>query len=389
MTALSDVLGRGLASARPADPSAGTVYFSTDVSALERYSGTTWETFAASGLTLEAVMDALGTAQLVAGTGIGLAYDDAALSGVGTITIASTVTQYTDEMARDALGTALTAGAGISVTPNDGSDTIAIASTITQYTDEMARDALAAALVAGSNVTITPNDGADTITIAASAGAGYTDEQVRDVIGAALVAGSGVTITVNDGADTITIAASGGGGSVSPYGPLISGRLYNFNSFYGGGVATNNTTAARLYGMPFLVPEAVTVDRLHCTVMAATASNVRMGIYQAGSDGLPGGLVIDGGEVASAGIAERLLTISQALTAGRYWLACQTDVALAMATHTSTGAVSVLGYPSNSISGPGHIGVYRTVAYGALPNPFGTITAYLATATPIVSVRAA
>lgn len=79
---------------------------------------------------------------------------------------------YTDEDARDAIGTALTAGTGISVTVNDGANTITLASTITQYTDEMARDALGVALTAGTGITITPNDGADTITIAATGGGG-------------------------------------------------------------------------------------------------------------------------------------------------------------------------------------------------------------------------
>lgn len=79
------------------------------------------------------------------------------------------------------------------------------------YTDENARDAIGAALVAGAGITITPNDGADTITIAGS----YTDEDARDAIGSALVAGAGITITPNDGANTITVAATGGSGSVS------------------------------------------------------------------------------------------------------------------------------------------------------------------------------
>lgn len=76
------------------------------------------------------------------------------------------------------------------------------------YTDEQARDAIGTALVAGTNVTITVNDGADTITIDSSGGGGYTAENARDDIGTALVAGTGAKITVNDGADTITIAAS-------------------------------------------------------------------------------------------------------------------------------------------------------------------------------------
>ena len=114
---------------------------------------------------------------------------------------------YTDENARDAIATALTAGTGITVTPNDGADTITVATTITQYTDEMARDALGTALTAGSGITITPNDGADTITVASSI-TQYTDENARDALGTALVAGSGITVTVNDAGDTITLAST-------------------------------------------------------------------------------------------------------------------------------------------------------------------------------------
>lgn len=72
---------------------------------------------------------------------------------------------YTDEMARDAIGTALTNGTGISISVNDGADTITISTTITQYTDEMARDALGTALTEGYLIDIAVNDGSDTITL--------------------------------------------------------------------------------------------------------------------------------------------------------------------------------------------------------------------------------
>jgi len=50
-----------------------------------------------------------------------------------------------------------------------------IASGATAYTDEAARDAIGTALVAGSGITITVNDGADTITVAVTGGgAGFT-----------------------------------------------------------------------------------------------------------------------------------------------------------------------------------------------------------------------
>lgn len=103
------------------------------------------------------------SAERVLTQGTGITVTDGGANGA--VTIATTITQYTDEMARDALGSAIVGGTGITVTPNDGADTITIATTITQYTDEMARDALGTALVAGNGIDITVNDGADTILI--------------------------------------------------------------------------------------------------------------------------------------------------------------------------------------------------------------------------------
>lgn len=119
---------------------------------------------------------------------------------------------YTDEMARDALATALTAGAGITITPNDGADTITVASSITQYTDEMARDALGTALVAGSNVTITVDDAANTITIAASGGGGsYTTEEAQDAAAALFTPDDGdIDFTYNDATPSITATIKAG-----------------------------------------------------------------------------------------------------------------------------------------------------------------------------------
>lgn len=113
-----------------------------------------------AGLTGGGDLSADRTLAVGAGTGIIVNADDVAID-----------TTAEAERIRDTMGTALVAGTGITITPNDGADTITVASSITQYTDEQVRDAIGAALVAGSNITITVNDGADTITIAAS-GAG-------------------------------------------------------------------------------------------------------------------------------------------------------------------------------------------------------------------------
>ncbi len=111
---------------------------------------------------------------------------------------------YTDEQARDAIGTALVAGSFVTITVNDGADTITVAVDNAAML-EAVRDMLATALVAGSNVTITPNDGSDTITIAATGGGGsYTDEEAQDSVGNILVDSSTIDFTYNDATPSIT-----------------------------------------------------------------------------------------------------------------------------------------------------------------------------------------
>lgn len=156
---------------------------------------------AAATPSLEAIYDAIASS-ITAGTGISVSSND----GSNTTTITNTITQYTDEMARDALGSAIIAGSGILVSVDDNSNTITLTS---QYAatpiDEAVRDIIGATLVAGTGMTVTVNDAANTITLASSGS--YTSENARDDIGAALVAGGGISINVNDPADTITISS--------------------------------------------------------------------------------------------------------------------------------------------------------------------------------------
>lgn len=125
------------------------------------------------------------------------------------------------ELARDAVGAALTAGSNVSVAVNDAGDTITISATNT--TDqEVVRDTIAAALVAGTGVSIVHDDAANTITITATGGGSTDPEVVRDTVAAALRAGTGISISSDDAGDTITITATGGGGGgTSPGGARV------------------------------------------------------------------------------------------------------------------------------------------------------------------------
>lgn len=113
------------------------------------------------------------------------------------------------EFIRDTMGTALTAGSNISITPNDGADTITIAVTgITSYPgDEAIQDLVGAMLADSTSIDFTYDDTAGTFT------AIVTPEAIQDMLNPAtgfIVAGSGMSITYDDTANTLTFASTGG-----------------------------------------------------------------------------------------------------------------------------------------------------------------------------------
>lgn len=149
----------------------------------------------------EQARDAVGTA-LVAGTNVDINVNDAA----NTITISASGIGLDAEGVRDTIGNALRAGTNIELNINDAADTITIATTALDA--EGVRDTIGATLVAGSNIAINVNDAANTITVAAT----MDQEVIRDTIATALVAGDNISIVHDDAANTITITAFGGGG---------------------------------------------------------------------------------------------------------------------------------------------------------------------------------
>jgi hypothetical protein len=76
-----------------------------------------------------------------------------------------TLTTALSESIDDRVAALIQNGTGITWTYNDAAGTLTPAVTITQYTDEQARDAIGTALLGTTNqITVTVNDGADTIT---------------------------------------------------------------------------------------------------------------------------------------------------------------------------------------------------------------------------------
>ncbi len=148
-----------------------------------------------------------GVTSIVAGTAIGVS------GATGAVTVNNTGV------------TSIVAGTGISI--SGGTGAVTVNSTITQYTDELAQDAVGTILTDSSTIDFTYNDGANTITAAMIANSSTQKVEITKNSGAVVgtrkqlnfIEGSNVTLTVADDAGNdqvdITIAATGASGAPS------------------------------------------------------------------------------------------------------------------------------------------------------------------------------
>ena len=196
-----------------------------------------------------------GFATATGGSG-GTVESDASLSGDGSSgTPLGVDPDWVDERARDALETALTAGTGITITPDDAADTITIAVTVPYTVSDRNKlaaihsDATQPQLSAAAIKTLYESN-ADTNafttaeqTKLAGLDAGdkviynqaSIEEFARDALEAALTAGTGVTITPDDAANTITVAVT------VPYTTAEQAKLLGIDDAATAGAASDNT----------------------------------------------------------------------------------------------------------------------------------------------------
>jgi len=111
--------------------------------------------------------------------------------------------------------------------------------------------------------------------------------------------------------------------NASLYVPWPTGKYFGANGL--NDTAANTATLNRVYYMPIIVPQSVTLDRIQVTTastFSGTAS-VRLGIYNMdATTGLPSTVSLDAGTVScTAANTTYSITISKALTTGIYYLA--------------------------------------------------------------------
>ena len=171
---------------------------------------------------------------------------------------------------------------------------------------------------------------------------------------------------INPGADITTHAADLAAHT------LNIGQIFRTGEYLPAGFLLGYTTSAiqadRIIARYLWVARNITVDRIAVYVATAGAAGtvIRLGIYNNGTNLLPGSLLLDAGTVAVDSTGVKAITINQALTKGLYWLALFSDGAPTLGAHAS--AWSPIGMDNSIQNTKAHW--YKDTAYGTLPDPF-------------------
>jgi hypothetical protein len=285
--------------------------------------------------------------------------------------------------------------------------------------DERARDAVGSALVAGTGMTVTPNDGADTITVATSAILPTVVDAkgdllvgtAADTVGRLAVGTNGHVLTADSAeASGVKWAAPSAGGSldVRDEGTSLTSAATRLN-FVGRGVSlaepvvdqievqvdTPNglpsvgnslwplhvagsdlsTVNGDMYCVKIVVPRSASFDQYTAHVSAGSAgATLRFALYQdsAGPARLVAGSEVSGVSATSGGVKFGTMGAAVTLSAGIYWIA--------IAPQGGAPTLTAFGAPVNGTQDPGLTGFVISAALhfkhasaqtGAFPSSFG------------------
>lgn len=139
---------------------------------------------------------------------------------------------------------------------------------------------------------------------------------------------------------------------------------------------TGSTPGADLlWGVPIILPRTGTYDAIQMSVDGVSAGgNARAGIYNSGSDWLPGTLLIDAGTFTTDATGTKTVTMSDTVIGpGLFWLCFVTDTNGGLATvekSQNIGAATIKILDAVASQPIQHC--HRSFTYAVLPDPYGT-----------------
>lgn len=150
-----------------------------------------------------------------------------------------------------------------------------------------------------------------------------------------------------------------------------------------------STSTGWMATSPVYIHTAVTANQIICEVTSAatTGGVMRLGIYNADSNGLPSSLVLDAGTVASTSTGSKAITISQSLSAGLYYLAAVGQTAgCSLRSYAYWNIEAVPNYAIGQWANSGWGGFTQSGVTGALPSTFSAYSSSQTT-TPTLVLR--
>ncbi len=159
--------------------------------------------------------------------------------------------------------------------------------------------------------------------------------------------------------------------------------VWHIPGWYYAGFGTVVPMFGVLYYIPIYVPRTTTYTGIGINVNtpAPAGKLARLGIYN-NSLGAPSALVLDAGTVPVDSTGDKIITISQQLAAGNYWLAYVTDHAPTLTSPSTAGAISpattgfsgggVMGGNNTVISATGRLGDVAGGLVSPAPTPNGS-----------------
>lgn len=147
--------------------------------------------------------------------------------------------------------------------------------------------------------------------------------------------------------------------------------------FYPAGSLSAHTTALTvtspldtLFAMPFYVSEPVEIDALALHVSTSASGNIRLGVYEDGSNLYPSRLLFDAGTVSTFGTGLKTLAFEpRTLRRGVNWIACVSDNSGSAIHRVREDGVGwpILGHASASAF---YIGWSVSFTYALLPGTY-------------------
>lgn len=154
--------------------------------------------------------------------------------------------------------------------------------------------------------------------------------------------------------------------------PVLAGTTYySFPGTIGGGSGGDDVLANRLYYGSWVVDTTITIDRLVTCLLTDPAGvgdvHLRIGLYEADENWVPGALVVASGELTfPSGATDTTITatVNEVLPPGRYMSAIICEAAL----ETSSEPFGAM-LAWDPIRGSYLAIISAAVSYGALPDP--------------------